>query len=360
MDIDFPPPSLFVAEKSAAMRFFELEMGPHDALFSRLPTRSLVRLMGTCRRVYSLVKDTCFSLPRLLSPFFGDATKVLEFRSMQSLTGTLISGSVALQFFNRMTWPSSDLDIYVHRTFADLAVMFIVRNGYTFDPRKSQNKEIFKQLSSSTKDRPLSYLGRGIADVLDFYKGDKKIQVIVATNTPMEIILSFHSTCVMNVITHDNAFALYPWSTFVTHQALIVGTVGAGQEAGREAGRQKYIDRGWTMVRAPSLSSESELGVRMVRWVGDSFTWTISLPTFLPTKALDLCRINSWQLYFNGKTTRTTWELLNNPALEYSYTMGDSGTLSAVSDDVFALTAFRYGLNSPTLVGVAVTSVTYA
>lgn len=134
----------------------------------------------------------------------------------------------------------------------------------------------------------------------------------------------------MNVITHDNAFALYPWSTFVTHQALVVETVGAGQEAGR----QKYIDRGWTMVRAPSLSSESELGVRMVRWVGDSFTWTISLPTFLPTKAMDLCRINSWQLYFNGKTTRTTWELLDNPALEYNYIIGDSGTLSAVSDDV--------------------------
>jgi hypothetical protein len=119
---------------------------------------------------------------------------------MQSLTGTLISGSVALQFFNRMTWPSSDLDIYVHRTSAALAVMFIVHNGYTFDPRKSQNKDIFKQLSESTRDRAPSYLGRGIADVLDFHKGDKKIQVIVATNTPMEIILAFHSSMSINLL----------------------------------------------------------------------------------------------------------------------------------------------------------------
>ncbi|KAJ7862069.1 hypothetical protein B0H13DRAFT_1900273 [Mycena leptocephala] len=126
-------------------------------------------------------------------------------------------------------------------------------------------------------------------------------------------------------------FALYPRSTFHTQQALVFETVGAGQDAGR----QKYIDRRWTMIQAPSLSRKSELRVRMVRWVGDSFTWTISLPRFL-AKTMDLYLINSWQLDCDDEMTWTTSELLANPVLEYNYIISGSGTLSAVSDDVFA------------------------
>ncbi|KAJ7666750.1 hypothetical protein DFH06DRAFT_983996 [Mycena polygramma] len=310
-------------------------MGPHDALFAQISTQELVRLMRTCRRVYNLIKETCFSVPRLLAPFFGDAVEVQRFRSIQALTDTIISGSVALQFMNRLRWPGSDLDIYVHRTCPAIPVGFIVENGYTFDPRKSQSKDVFVQLTASVKDKPPSYLGRGIADVLDFHKGDKKIQIIIAESTPMETIISFHSTCVMNVITHKNAYALYPRSTFVTKEALVVETVGAGQEVGR----QKYIDRGWAMTWTPSLSRRSELGVRLVRWVGDPFTWTISLPRLL-FETTDLCLVNSWQLECDGETTRTSWSLLHNPALKYKYLVADPGTLSDVSDLLRYVPAF--------------------
>ncbi|KAF8184151.1 hypothetical protein K438DRAFT_1536365, partial [Mycena galopus ATCC 62051] len=84
---------------------------------------------------------------------------------------------------------------------------------------------------------------------------------------------------VMNFMTHDKAFSLYPWSTFVTKQALVVNTGSAGAEEARE----KYIKRGWKMIRSPTLSLRSELGVvtmlhsKTDRSVGDSFTWTISL-----------------------------------------------------------------------------------
>ncbi|KAF7333505.1 DUF607-domain-containing protein [Mycena venus] len=328
------PSSLEPAKVSAAMRFFDMEMGPHEALFSRIPARDLVQLMQTCRCVYFLIMETCFSLPRLLSPFFGDATKVQQFRQMQSRTGTIISGSTALQFFNRLTWTDSDLDIYVPRVSAALAVIFIMENGYTYNPRKSQDKNVSAQLSVSVSDRPPSYLGRGIADVLDFHKGERKIQVIVATTTPLEIILSFHSTCVMNIITHDNAFALYPRSTFITNEALVVETVGAGQEAGR----QKYIDRGWQMIRSPSVDCRSELGVRLVRWVGDHFTWTIPLPPLpVETADTDLCPINSWRLDCDVHTTWTTWGVLTHPAFRYQYIIGDAGSLETVSANVLSV-----------------------
>ncbi|KAF8184150.1 hypothetical protein K438DRAFT_1487164, partial [Mycena galopus ATCC 62051] len=88
----------------------------------------LVRLMQTCRRIHSLVKDACFDADRLLFPFFG--AKARDFREIQAHTGTIISGSMALQFFNRLTWPNSDLDLYVSLPSASITVLFLVEAGY--------------------------------------------------------------------------------------------------------------------------------------------------------------------------------------------------------------------------------------
>ncbi|KAK7028455.1 hypothetical protein R3P38DRAFT_927432 [Favolaschia claudopus] len=256
----------------------DLAMGPHDALFSLLDTRELVRLMSTSRRIRSLTHEICFDISRLLRRFFGSRENVEQFRRMQQQTGTIISGSMGLQFFNRLTWEDSDLDLYVGRAMASLAAVFILENGYTFKAKENQELSISLQLPLSVNGQRMSYLGRGIADVFDFHKGEQKIQLIVAVTSPMEITLNFHSTCVMNFITHSTAFSLYPWHTFVLQKALIIETVGTGQEIGR----QKYIDRGWTMLEFPASNSNSELGVRIPRCVGDSFTWSIPLPPLPP------------------------------------------------------------------------------
>ncbi|KAK7023001.1 hypothetical protein R3P38DRAFT_2531866 [Favolaschia claudopus] len=267
--------------KSAAERFFDLNMGPHDALFSLLSTRELVRLMQTSRRVRALVLDVCFDVSSLLRRFFGSPANVKEFRRMQQQTGTIISGSMGLQFLNRLAYEDSDLDIYVRRATAQLAIIFLQGTGYTWIPRAGQDNNLSLQLSLSLSDQWNSYLGRGIADVLDFRKGDEKIQLIIAKTAPMDIILSFHSTCVMNIITHSAAISLYPWYTFVMKQALIIETVGAKQEIGR----QKYIDRGWEMLKLPSANNNTEIGVRIPRSIGDSYTWTIPLPPLSSARA---------------------------------------------------------------------------
>ncbi|KAF7341847.1 hypothetical protein MSAN_02040200 [Mycena sanguinolenta] len=291
-----------ITRKSAATRFFDLKMGPHDVLFAQIPTRDLVRLSQTCKRVHFLVNDVCFNITRLLCRFFG-ASGVEKFRQMQRRTGTLISGSMALQLFNRLTWRDSDLDIYVTRVSAPMAALFILQHDYKFYPRKSQDECIDAQLDASEAYKTPSYLGRGIADVLDFHKGSNKIQLIVASTDPMETIMSFHTTCVMNTITYDKAFSLYPWSTFVTSEALVVETVGAGQEVGR----QKYADRGWALTHAMSASRNSELGVRVHRSVGDRFTWTISLPPLPadPLKKADSILSCQWELDCDGVKTFT-------------------------------------------------------
>ncbi|KAF7340793.1 NADPH-dependent methylglyoxal reductase GRE2 [Mycena sanguinolenta] len=289
---------------SAAMRFFEMRRAPHDTFFSHIPTRELVRLMQTCCRIYGLVKDRCFNVDHLLIPFFGDAAKANQFRELQRQTQTVISGSTALQFFNRLTWPDSDLDLYVPHASAAFIVLFLRDSGYAFRPREIQRKDPSLQLFD---DGPKDYHERGIIDVLDFHNESKKIQVIIfGTPSSMEVIAGFHSTCVMNVITHDVAFALYPWSTFVTKEAVKVKSVSWSTEEGKEAARRKYEERGWKMLKHPSPNCTSELGVRMHRSVGDRFTWTISLPCLPPSfgrARSDFIREFQWRLDRDGEET---------------------------------------------------------
>ncbi|KAJ7751128.1 hypothetical protein B0H16DRAFT_1419574 [Mycena metata] len=334
--------NMHIDAESAVTRVFDLlftNMGPHDPLLSHMDARELLAFSQTCGALYSLVKTTAFNLPRLLSPFFGHATEVDRFRRMQLQTGTLISGGIALQFFHRLRWLGADLDLYVHGPTAAPAVRFLVSNGYKYNPRASQLREVFQQMAvdpihpDRDPDLPPGYK-RGIVDVLDFSKGDKKIQLIIAAQTPMQIIMKFHSTCVMNVISHEKAYALYPSSTFIAHEALILKSAGSGPEStsSREAGRQKYIDRGWSMVKQPSAVRE-ELEHNVVRWMGDHFTWTIPLPPLL-VPVPDLCALNSWCIEPSPESAEMSCEVFSYAGLQFNY-------IKAVEDRVYYYSAMK-------------------
>ncbi|KAJ7604912.1 hypothetical protein FB45DRAFT_809752 [Roridomyces roridus] len=105
----------------------------------------------------------------------------------------------------------------------------------------------------------------------------------------------------MNFISHESAYALYPRTTFIDKKALIIETVGAGQEAGRK----KYRDRGWQLFKFPSVSHRSEIGVRVLRWVGDCFTW--KMPISNAHLTVDMSPLTSWLIDCDGVTTQMQW-----------------------------------------------------
>ena len=72
-----------------------------------------------------------FSIDKLLSPYFTP-TEVTQFRELQSQTGTLISGSTALQLFDRVTYSESDLDLYVEHRFSRALAEWLLEIGYTY------------------------------------------------------------------------------------------------------------------------------------------------------------------------------------------------------------------------------------
>lgn len=171
-----------------------------DHLLAALSPKQLMLLATICRTTYNMVSrymTTAFSIDERLSRFFPD---VRSFRCMQALTSTIISGSFALQFFDRSFYPGSDLDLYVHLHHRRTVGRWILKAGYTFTPFSDQDENFERAILRRNPPRTMRYSMPGVADILTFHRENRddskvlKVQVIVARRTPMEVILGFHSS----------------------------------------------------------------------------------------------------------------------------------------------------------------------
>ncbi|PFH52500.1 hypothetical protein AMATHDRAFT_189741 [Amanita thiersii Skay4041] len=204
----------------------------------------LIHYSWTCKSAYAAVQsynELAFDLNKHLSKYFSE-DEVILLRHVLGLTGALISGSTALQLFERVNYPESDLDIYVPEVYRGFVPECLRDIGYRLSGRPQILGNFQDQadagLASSESHQ------RGILGVYDMKKKQcGTIQLISVNDVPIKVILSFHSTCVMNIITHNAAYSLFPHATFQQHRSLVLKTPGIKQ---RHA-RQKYIERGWRM-----------------------------------------------------------------------------------------------------------------
>lgn len=151
-----------------------------------------------------------FSIKRILCPYFANS-EVIHFRYLQATTGLLVSGSTALQFFDRSSYEDSDLDIYVQHDFRIEIAQWLLSIGYVFVPRAACKGQSLEEaldtiypcdhegVSPSSPffdSKSQGYFGRGVANVYNFFKynPERKIQLITSHHTPLEIILNFHSS----------------------------------------------------------------------------------------------------------------------------------------------------------------------
>ncbi|KAH8115924.1 hypothetical protein DFH11DRAFT_1246336 [Phellopilus nigrolimitatus] len=269
----------------------------YDSLFGHCSPASIFRIGRTCRagrRAAQHYARRTFDINKHLGRFFSDP---LKFRALQARTGLVVSGSNALQFMDRTVYPDSDLDLYVSSKNAPLVCKWIVENGgkeYRFVPSGAQIAKGIRTVQLALlahrqrEDVTLAdiderasfwdfYHMNRIRQVLNFESAEGlDVQVIVSHNTPMECILSFHSTVVMNLITYRAAYSLYPRGTFEEGLMLPCDT----REVNHDPGIEKYIARGWTVTNLPfgfpgSPGDNNDTFVLGKRWVGDALTWVI-------------------------------------------------------------------------------------
>ena len=176
----------------------------YDSLLESSSPANIFRLARVSRAHQASVQSfipRAFNINRHLERYFPDA---LAFRSLQARTGALVSGSSALQFFNRQIYADSDLDIYVSLKRSREVCEWVMEQGFRYLSKAGQLTTFdtaFSQMMSHHLDLDLEYNLHGISSVFTFVKpkrrgsrNDTQVQVVVATRTPMQVVLKFHSS----------------------------------------------------------------------------------------------------------------------------------------------------------------------
>jgi hypothetical protein len=117
--------------------------------------------------------------------------------------------------------------------------------------------------------------------------------------------LIYDPACVMNVITHDTAYSIYPRATFIKRRSLVCNRLESSLE-----GHAKYEWCGWIQVpylNAGGNDDPSSSFARGPRRLGDRRCWTITL---LPTVDLDnnYMDSNTWNLHYFGRGGLSNWK----------------------------------------------------
>lgn len=169
----------------------------------------LARFSCTCRAAHDLVAmyiASNHSLPRTLENYFSPE-EASRFWALMGTTGLLISGSTALQFFDRTCYPDSDLDLYLEARFVNEVTDWLVSVGYQTRIRNNPVDRMDLGPSSAPvgpyqrpekntfSERTAFWYSRGVTVNEVYHRGRKKnIQLISVGVCPLQIIISFHSS----------------------------------------------------------------------------------------------------------------------------------------------------------------------
>ncbi|EJD35691.1 hypothetical protein AURDEDRAFT_92973 [Auricularia subglabra TFB-10046 SS5] len=310
-----------------------------DALYASCSPGALARIAKTCAGAHEAVDNYLthtLSVNKVLSRFFTEE-EILEFRNLQAQLEFLISGSTALQLLDRTIYPKSDLDLYTFPNDAEELGYWLIHRGWQF--RRLYDEHItFEEalevmpprMEDETPERRkerADYDADVVRDVFHFSKaqydadGEElerlEIQIIVADVCPLQGVLAFHSTVVMNYIAWDHACSLYPLGTLEERRALV--TYDRGRTFERAIA--KYSQRGFRIV---SVLTNTQSGAFRFgpRFAGDGQCWTVKLDTtgIQPRPLEDRLdmTVNGWELARHAKhqhsyTYREACEIYSTP-----------------------------------------------
>ncbi|TFK26751.1 hypothetical protein FA15DRAFT_255322 [Coprinopsis marcescibilis] len=310
----------------------------YDNILSRLEPGDSIRLAKTCHDARAAHADFLprgYNIDKLLRRYFDDPD---EFRRLQARTATLISGSSALQFLDRSFYKSSDLDLYTPRQAVEEVWNWILSTGYFYKP--TEFKPDFHHSAADLRNdehddyvRGTDYKTNGICAVYEFQKGDSVVQLIAARHSPFHAIISFHSTIVMNFITYEAAYSLYPKATFDAR-------IGAANDEVTDKELEalnKYRSRGWAITTEVSVLGQKRMKSLFLtdkkRWVLDRHAWRVPLKSIdIPPRSItqtsvplenDPAIVNSWKFTSDHEISNTTGTFVVSTLLKYRYMFGD-------------------------------------
>ncbi|OTA84410.1 hypothetical protein M434DRAFT_36467 [Hypoxylon sp. CO27-5] len=278
-----------------------------EGIMHYLDTKDVLNLARASTAIRHNIMDNYWNINSKLARFIRDPTR---FRSQLGHSDALISGSFALQFFERTTWLDSDLDIVVQdgKNLEGLAKFLTAVEGYKMTeeqgPYKPTQDAYIKEVQT------FMYSMKGNANMDGNKSAKSKIQLTVTHCTPLLAILrTYYTTAVINFISWNKAYSLFPRATFLYHETMPLKPVN--EHFGQL--HTKYSERGWRMRTQPITydlfpGRKSPFGNKANRRVGDEDTRKIKLDTTFvdrPSKPDFVLEISA--------------EVFKSPSLRYEY-----------------------------------------
>ncbi|PPR07902.1 hypothetical protein CVT24_002815 [Panaeolus cyanescens] len=260
------------------------------------------------------------SIEKLIAPFFNPI-EYAAFRCIQAQTSAILTGGFVLAFFARMPY-SKPLEVLVQDQYASTMASWIIAQSYQelglgdF----STNPAFLSRKSRAT--------GKSVVSrILCFQRGKHRIRLVTCTSSVLEPVLLCQSVGLMNIMSHDFAYCLYPRSSFAEYRCLLNGY--------NDIHDQNIYKCSWLLDDITNNAVQHDISGGKIcsvglRYVGDDRTWKISLCQPLPTEYADLIEGNSWStsaIYSNAGDSLTatiSYDVTHAPYLSFGYTVCDN------------------------------------
>ncbi|TFK58247.1 hypothetical protein BDN72DRAFT_906926 [Pluteus cervinus] len=263
-----------------------------------------------------------YNIERILGAFFPNV--IASFLSTQKETGAIISGSIALRFFDRLDLRNNDdLDIFIRQGREGPMVEWLLSIGYqavkTSDKDKiEEDLEDVDDITPPNHDYTLDVIRH---ERFHHPAQNKDVEIVLSDCSPLVTILRFNLTCTMNFLTHNKAYSLYPHLTFHDYQAIYFPS---DYTDGEQDFVRKYESLGWSMVNYRTdvlCNCVSE----KPRHLGDRDCWVILLGDPAESSQLihgptSLFDWNSWKLRWSD-IPFLQFTRLSSPRLKKDYTV---------------------------------------
>ncbi|KAF5336601.1 hypothetical protein D9611_006612 [Ephemerocybe angulata] len=259
-------------------------------IFDAMSKPELVSLTLTSSKLRTVVtgyERQAWDIDTFLGLWFRN---VVTFKAALAFAGAVVGGSQVVRFFERLPPnPRSDLDVITRVGGVFALSRLLESQGYSrIDRRPEQDEEypLVTDILALTSSKSFCRGGGrdGIIQIFDFVKdldapldddtNSLKVQVIVVAQHPIHhIIHTFHSTLVMNFITHKEAVSLFPRSSFIDAVAYPNSKhrLGFGWNP---HWKRKYEGRGYR-VSIDDPQPKVSLGRRSAK---DMHSWCIPFP----------------------------------------------------------------------------------
>ncbi|KAH7356851.1 hypothetical protein BKA65DRAFT_474646 [Rhexocercosporidium sp. MPI-PUGE-AT-0058] len=329
-----------------------LHYGIFDSVCSNFDIKDLLamRLVSKTLSVnYSAHRNARWDVNRYLRRFVRDPRSL---RSLMARKNAVIAGSFVIQFLDGVLWPATSLDILVRREDdhddnpptigvegLDLNKDRDISVNLTADFGKHLCETEGYEKTRDVKESEFTHLPRlgvnrvgrwaGVDRYEDYVRAETettpeaKICIMFTRGDPVEHILKYNrATQVMNFITWNKAYSLFPDITFLKPREQ-------HRLQNRDYLSAKFLDRyeqrGWKVANTIRPSERFPPSIYPTRRIGDARCWTVALNTDgveaaeIPDFVLEL---GQFDLKLEFGYIKVSAYLIDYPSFKYQYIVG--------------------------------------